>query len=379
MRHAADRRCWITHAVALCRHRPSRGRERRDVNVDELLRPISETNPTGVNMREAPGSQDLYYRLKDARSAARLAERALDPDEAMRVAPEWKEVDALAREALANHAKDTEVLAWLVEAALRLRGLEGLRDAFGACATLVERDFEALHAFDTDTPADRAAHFGGLNGAGAEGTLIQPLRFVALVPGEPFYQAGLWVYQTQGGGDESDLRSRARAAGPDAMRAQAAAAQGALDAFERLHAALDAACGPDAPPASNIRNVLLEVVSAIRDLGGLLDAPDAARDAAAEQAGPDGGASQTEAAGAPTAPPAPRGLQTREDAFAALMDVAEFFRRTEPHSPLSFSIETLVRRGRMSFPELLEELLPDNQARQLFLTSAGIKPQSDDT
>jgi type VI secretion system protein ImpA len=41
------------------------------------------------------------------------------------------------------------------------------------------------------------------------------------------------------------------------------------------------------------------------------------------------------------------------------------------------SIETLVRRGRMDFSELLAELLPEQHTRNAVLTAAGIKPATD--
>ena len=40
-------------------------------------------------------------------------------------------------------------------------------------------------------------------------------------------------------------------------------------------------------------------------------------------------------------------IRTREDAFRTLLKVAEFFRKTEPHSPISYTLEELVRRGRL--------------------------------
>lgn len=69
-------------------------------------------------------------------------------------------------------------------------------------------------------------------------------------------------------------------------------------------------------------------------------------------------------------------IGSREEAFELLLAVARYFRRTEPHSPISMAIETMVRRGRMDFSELLAELLPEQQARNAVLTAAGIQPKS---
>ena len=48
-------------------------------------------------------------------------------------------------------------------------------------------------------------------------------------------------------------------------------------------------------------------------------------------------------------------------------------RSSEPHSPISYSIETIVRRGRLPLPDLLMELVPDADARGRFLATAGIQ------
>ena len=52
-------------------------------------------------------------------------------------------------------------------------------------------------------------------------------------------------------------------------------------------------------------------------------------------------------------------VRTREDAFRALLQVADYFKRTEPHSPVAYSLEQAVRWGRMPLPELLTELIPE--------------------
>jgi type VI secretion system protein ImpA len=67
-------------------------------------------------------------------------------------------------------------------------------------------------------------------------------------------------------------------------------------------------------------------------------------------------------------------IMTREDALREMDRIAEFFRRTEPHSPLAYTLEEAVRRGRMSLAELLAEVLPDGDARASMLSRLGIRP-----
>jgi type VI secretion system protein ImpA len=67
-------------------------------------------------------------------------------------------------------------------------------------------------------------------------------------------------------------------------------------------------------------------------------------------------------------------IATREDAFRALEEAAEFFSRTEPHSPLASTLREAVRRGRLTWSELLEEIVPDVDSRAAILSSLGIRP-----
>jgi type VI secretion system protein ImpA len=61
-----------------------------------------------------------------------------------------------------------------------------------------------------------------------------------------------------------------------------------------------------------------------------------------------------------------------------LEQVADFFAKTEPHSFLAYTLNDAARRGRMSLPELLAEVLQDEGARHGMLTALGIRPTSID-
>jgi type VI secretion system protein ImpA len=63
----------------------------------------------------------------------------------------------------------------------------------------------------------------------------------------------------------------------------------------------------------------------------------------------------------------------REQAFKTLLQLADFFRRNEPHSPLSYTIEQAVRWGRMPLPDLMDESIADENARQNVFRLAGIR------
>ncbi|MGO8095126.1 type VI secretion system protein TssA [Rhizobium leguminosarum] len=351
------------------------------MNVREIIDPLEQNPPCGENVRSNTVSREIYYRIKDARNAARTAERSIVPGETIAIAPAWHDVSNLGLQILSSKSKDIEVLAWLAEAQLRLRGFSGLHDVYVATVSLLDKHFDALHSIGDGDVEERFAPFAGLNGVGGEGTLIQAIRLTSLIPGGKFAQFSLWDFQLSQRPNETERRKELQQAAAEAGVAQMSAYLGVLTgciaAFDRMVEILDIHCGDQAPPSSNTRNVLQEAASAIRMLAGI-EAPLAAPQAPASQGSEPLQASdsdESEAIG--LQPVSAETIRSREEAFELLIAVARYFRRTEPHSPISMSIETLVRRGRMDFFELLAELLPEQQTRNAVLTAAGIQPVAD--
>jgi type VI secretion system protein ImpA len=130
---------------------------------------------------------------------------------------------------------------------------------------------------------------------------------------------------------------------------------------------LEEKAGSDAPPTSRVRD-LLNAILAVADTYAPPEPDAPAEDAAAEESGADG-----QPAGGTTVVQAAR-LVTREDMLRELERIADFFRRTEPHSPLAYTLEEAVRRGRLTWPELLAEVVPDDKIRSGMLVMLGIRP-----
>lgn len=68
-----------------------------------------------------------------------------------------------------------------------------------------------------------------------------------------------------------------------------------------------------------------------------------------------------------------RQIITRDEALDGLLKVADFFRRTEPHSPVSYALEQAVRWGRMPLPELLGDLISNIDVREEMFRRLGIQ------
>jgi len=141
-----------------------------------------------------------------------------------------------------------------------------------------------------------------------------------------------------------------------------------LEQFGKLGTVLDEKCGANAPPASSIRSALESCVEAVKSTAGHKLKSD-------EPAPGEGDAAATGSAGGAVASKPPGEVQSREEAFTALMKIADFFRRTEPHSPISYALEQVVRWGRLPLPQLLLELVPDRGPREYLTKLIGLPPE----
>lgn len=362
-----------------------------DFDLAALLAPIAGEMAAGVDLREDFSPQSLYYRLRDARADARAAERAADAEAQSEASPpQWRSIRELALTALANHSKDLEIATWLTESLLRSDGLAGLQAGAALMAGMVEGFWEQLYPMpDEDGIATRVAPIGGLNGVGGDGTLIQPLRKLALYTRPDGAPMALWQYEQSaelaGIGDATRRQQRLDAGVLpfDTVQAEAQAARAsmaplrdrataALAAWNALALALDTHAGPDSPPASRVRDILARILDIAQSYAGAAPAP-----------APDtvDGASATTEAGpdiAPNVNTAGGSAMGREAALRQLDDLAAFFRRTEPHSPLAYTLSEAARRGRMSWAELMQEIVPDASQRAGILTSLGIRPESEE-
>lgn len=355
-------------------------------DLDALLAPIAGEAPAGVDLRQDASPQSLYYRLRDARGDARTAERASEAGgEGGGPPQEWRTIRELALDALATKTKDLEIAVWLTEALLRQDGLAGAAAGFRLMAGIAERFWDDFFPQpDEDGMAGRLAAIAGLNGVGRDGTLAQPLRRVVLFArpdGAPFE---FWQYQqsreTAGIGDATRRQQRldagvvpfetveneAGAADPAVFERLRQDAGAAAEAWQTLGELLDAKAGADAPAMGQVRDLIAQ----IREVGERF-----APAAAAPTEPPAEAAAPAEAAPAAAVEAGPRsGLASREDALRLLGELAEFFRRTEPHSPLAYTLQEAVRRARLTWPELLQEIVPDAGVRATILSSLGIRP-----
>ncbi len=148
-----------------------------------------------------------------------------------------------------------------------------------------------------------------------------------------------------------------------------------IAALKEISEAFDAVAGYDAPPISTLRELLETILGAIRHFAATkLEAASYDDAATVEQAV----IQEVTADGTTTIAVQQvrrvEGYASREEALAEISRISAYFRKTEPHSPISYTLEDAVRRARMTLPELLAELAEDPAHIQRILLAAGIKP-----
>ncbi len=363
-------------------------------DLDALLAPLPGDFPQGIDIREDYSARSPYSLLRDARSNARDAEKqaeAPDPDGPPPAdpVPLWRSLREIGLKLLTETTKDLEVAAWLTEAFVRSHGLSGLAACSRLIAGLVESFWDDIFPLPDEYGMEtRVAPITGLNGQGGGGSLMAPLYKLTLFTRPDGSPLALYQYRASSRLGSLDASSRAqrieagtipfdevekeaRTIGRNSMGRLRDDANAALEAWEAMAAILDEKAGGDSPSTSQVRDLVREIAEIAGRYAPDADAGDVAE--ATSLTNPDAAPSEGGTGRVNLTGVAERAV-TREDALRNLENIAAFFRKTEPHSPLSFTLDEAVRRARLPWLDLLDEVIGDRGTRDSILTALGIRP-----
>lgn len=376
------------------------------LDLEALLAPFETGDGAGEDPRAEDSASPLFHRLKDAQKDARDEERRRDTDPGAEASPpqEWREVVRLGTDILTTRGKDLEVAGFMVQGLVRLYGMAGLAAGIQLLDGMVDRYWTTAYpAPEDDLTWDEQQEYrgdliGGLSGKDGDGTIMQPLRTLALFRRPDGTPATLHLWGQAEAVEkitDSEKREELQAKGMPGIgtltgegRADAATlrriglgARHAREAWQALGGKLDELLGRNAPSMRRVAEVLgriEEVAGAIlgpleEHSGGTEDNIDGSADVE------EGGAALVAGTGGGAGPGSGgRAIRTRDDVIRQIEEAAEWFRRMEPHSPLAFTLTDAARRARLPLPALLEEVLPDAEARRAMLTALGIRFQEND-
>jgi type VI secretion system protein ImpA len=324
-------------------------------DIDKLLQPVSSAQPCGEDLAFSP-EMDAVNRARQA------DDPSIEQGAWVTTLKEadWKFVAKRCAELIETRSKDLQLAVWLAEAAVKTDGLAGLAPSLRLLAALCERYWDEVHPLPDEDGHER--RIGNLAWIAAR---IAPL--VKEVPLAPGVTMMAWEAARARGPEAVAELEAARAKAPSGTRqALATAAEECLAALAEMERVADDRLGADGPSFGTAR-------AALRDFSDL--------------AAPAGAAAPAQVAAAPGAAPLPvvvaasavrvveGPLQSREQALAQLRAVAEFFRRSEPHSPVAYLAEKAARWGEQPLHAWLRSVIKDDASLARLEELLGIETE----
>jgi len=269
-------------------------------SIAQLLLPVSAESRCGEDIAFSPEVDQIAQARTFDDPTLDQGEWVVELKEA-----DWDFVSARCAKLLESRSKDLRLAVWLAEALARTRGLRGLGDGYAVLAGLCEQYWEGLHPAADDGDYDQRT--GNLH------WLLS--RTPQLVRDMPLDATLL---------DDAEY---------------------CLSALAALELAVDLRLGREGPGFTPAKEAVQAVIDHIAPFRA-----DVRERTAAQAAEGNGGA----AASGP--------VRDRAQALSQLREVADFFRRTEPHSPVAYLADKAASWGDMPLHVWLRAVIKDPAA-----------------
>jgi len=309
--------------------------------LEHLLAPVSAAAPCGDSLAFTP---EL-----DAIAQARKAD---DPSleqgawvTALKEA-DWKFVAKRCAVLIETRSKDLQLAVWLAEANAKTAGLRALGDALQLAGALCDRYWDGLYPLpDEDGFEQRIGNLGWI-----AARVPQLVTECPVTEGAAFSMRDIEAARTHGAEAIADVEAaRSRTAKGFSEKLLEDGAH-CLAMLEELEAVIDGLLGGDGPSFSSARTALQNLIHFVTPAAGKA----AASLPAPTQPEMLAGAAYPVTGALPAEP-----LQTRAQALAQLRAVAEFFRHSEPHSPVAYLADKAATWGEQPLHVWLKTVVKD--------------------
>jgi type VI secretion system protein ImpA len=329
------------------------------VDSQALLQPISAEQPCGENLEDTPllASFDPFRVFGELRPPDDRPDKKDENDKSK--PPEWTELRSLAAQTL-TRSKDLRVLAHLAAAQLRTDGFPAFAETLGVAARWLESYWPQVYPLvDEDAMLRRNA----LNCFADPMAILDRIRRMPLTDSRQYGRFALRDVEIAAGqlapsnGDarpeEAHISAAFVSTSAETIATLESSLRTARTAIAKISDAMATEGGPEAVPAFDLLSTYLGRIAQV--IGKALGAREETID------------SPIQAATAPTSVPAapvvvegaPGVIRSRQDAIRALDAVAEFFRVTEPSSPVPMFLARAKRLVDKDFLEVLADIAPE--------------------
>jgi type VI secretion system protein ImpA len=365
-------------------------------DIETLLKPISDETSVG---------QDLRYVLFDQKKGIYWHDRIREAHrenlyETVPKLPDWPTVIDLSTKALTSHTKDLQIAAWLSDALVKHNGhdrLAGLHDSLKLMRGLIEEYWDEV--FPEIDPEGDDGHFRARANiiAALDGRLSIAIKTIPFTESVSGFKYSFMDWETAKSFDPSDkdgLDSYGAYGSEQAVQERKITIEdwdkavngtpyqffkGRLDLLHEcteeltmLGEAIDLRFKREAPGLKGLRRSLEDLTSLMKKLEREKRPPEVAAEIEGSMTTEDPELLNGRAAGFGL-PAISGSIQSRNEALRRLADIAEYFRQTEPHSPVSYLVQRAIKWGNMPLDVWLEDVVKEENILGQLRETLGIK------
>lgn len=333
------------------------------INIEQLLAPISEAEPSGPNLEYDPAFSELE------RAVQGKPEQRMGNVHVPFEPPDWS---AVCKQSLAllERTRDLRVAMHLTLGQLHCNGLDGFSDGLELSASFVRDLWQSVHPQldheDDDDPTMRIT---------ALATIAAPPTLLALQKCPLAQLRGLGTVclndiRAAGGGAAAQDDSVVSAATVEAvfneveieaLEAAVSGVQRCLDGVAAIDDAFVAHTGSRGPDLSALTQLLREVRHVLKPRLEARQAAKGGDESAPQYDGEDAGAAGRDpgrSGGALSGE-----IRSREEVLKAIDKICAYYSRSEPGSPLPLLLERCKRLVSSSFLDIIQDLAPESVAQ----------------
>ncbi len=358
--------------------------------IDELIKPLSDTCPTGQYERYT----DIYRHIKESRREE-IEDLPQGIWKTERKRADWGKVATLCQNCLCSQSKDLQIAVWYMESLYHLSGLEGLPYGFKLLEGLCKTFWQALHPpLEEDSFELRLSPFEWINMKFSDVLMFtkitQPFDSLILpYTLADFRDAQALESNVKRRKDGHTLLLRAEQDGRPVMAhfkesvLQTPASfyqkmledlQKALEPLLSLEKTLNELCPKENISFYRVQQVLDEIrmfaqkVLRERGAGVLQGELQEMKDNNGQKATKTRALASSKQDDVLSLSP----IKSRIEAYAQLEQVADFLMYIEPHSPVPYLVKKAVSWGNLSLIELFSEVAANESDLSQFKKLLGI-------
>ncbi len=362
--------------------------------ISPLLHPISEQSPCGVDL----AFSNAFHEIKLAKTQDDLlldqGDWVVEPKQA-----DWSFVASKSIELLSGSTKDIRLLTWLTESWSNLSGLIGLQKGLSLSHQMLSTYWVDIHPIIEDDDLDQ--RLGLIKGLINQiPVLIKKSSLTMHTSGYNLLDYENFLYQQNNRrkhSEEADnleplvemdqFETAIQSITIDFRKQQYDVFQQILKEWQNIKDVLNQLLEIDAPSFAQIDSNLENINKNIQKIYKtdsfiqseqvvLSDEGLAQTDLTLSSAV---AVTNTANLNAGFSPEAQNHIHNREQAMRVLSDIAEYFSKNEPHSPVSYMLDKTIAWSKLPLHEWLAQVIKDDQPLASIHELLGVKNQSNES